>query len=379
MKLVIDENISFAQEAFSLFGEVKLLSGRNITRSALKDADVLIVRSVTKVDEKLLGNTPVKFVGTATIGTDHVDLDYLNSRKIRFADAKGCNAFAVAEYFLTALMKVCSDEKFVLADKSIGVIGVGNVGSKVSKFSELLGLRVIKNDPPLQRANPSELFFTLNEALQCDIVTFHVPLSFEGPDKTFHLLNEENLESLKDGAILINTSRGAVVDNKALSKIISKKNIRVISDVWENEPDINLSLLERVKIATPHIAGYTLEGKVNGTIMIFNELNKFLGTNYHFDFTLPKVEKNILFYNKDYIDEAELYNILFRIYDIESDNDRMKKMLYFSREDRIKHFDILRKHYPLRREFNNYIIKTNSDKMQKIFEGLRFKAANDLI
>lgn len=379
MKLVIDENISFAREAFSLFGEVILLSGRDITRTVLKDADVLIVRSVTKVDEKLLENTPVKFVGTATIGIDHIDLEYLNSRNIRFADAKGCNAFAVAEYFLTALMKVCSDEKIILADKSIGVIGVGNVGSKVSKFSELLGLKVLKNDPPLQRTNPSELFFKLNEALQCDIVTLHVPLSFEGADKTFHLLNEENLESLKDGTILINTSRGAVVDNKALSKIIAKKNIRVISDVWEDEPDVDLSLLEKVKIATPHIAGYTLEGKVNGTIMIFNELNKFLGTNHHFNFTLPAVERNLLSYAKDYIDEAEFYNVLLRIYDIESDNDRMKEMLYFSREDRIKHFDMLRKHYPLRREFNNYIVKTNSDNMQRIFEGLRFKAANDLI
>ncbi|MEJ5261535.1 MAG: 4-phosphoerythronate dehydrogenase [Ignavibacterium sp.] len=373
MKLVVDENISFAKEAFSLFGEVKLLAGREINNEILKDTDILIIRSVTNVDGSLLKNTPVKFVGTATIGTDHIDLDYLKNNNIAFADAKGCNAFAVAEYFLTALIKICADEKINLEGKSIGIVGVGNVGSKVLKFSELLGLKVLKNDPPLQRKNPNEKFYSLEEALKCDIVTLHTPLTFEGDDKTFHLLDEEKLSQLKDNSILINTSRGAVIDNNALRKIISQKKLKVALDVWENEPDVELSLLERVAISSPHVAGYSLEGKVNGTIMIFNALNTFLGTNYHFDFTLPEVKNNLLEYNQADLDINKFNELLKRIYDIDSDTNQMKKMLYFNREDRVKYFDEMRKNYPLRREFNNYRIKLKSDKLKNLFEGLRFR------
>ncbi len=373
MKIIVDENISFAKEAFSLFGDVFCLSGREITNEVLKDADILIVRSVTIVDENLLHKTPVKFVGTATIGTDHIDLNYLRSHNIRFADAKGCNAFAVAEYCLTALLNVCTDEKISLRNKSVGVIGVGNVGSKVAKYSELLGLKVYKNDPPLQRKNPNENFFSLDEVLQCDILTLHVPLTFDGEDRTYHLLNEKKLDRLKEGAILINTSRGAVIDNQALKNFINRKKLNVILDVWENEPDLDLSLLARVKIATPHIAGYSLEGKVNGTIMIFNALNEFLGTDYKFDFGLPELSNNILSYNKNELDEEELNKLFNKIYDIESDNLQMKKILYFDRPDRIKYFDSLRKYYSLRREFNNYFVQTNSAELKTIFSGLRFK------
>lgn len=375
MKLVVDENISFAKEAFSLFGEVKLLAGREINNEILKTADILIIRSVTNVDESLLRNTPVKFVGTATIGTDHIDIDYLKNNNITFADAKGCNAFAVAEYVLTALIKICADEKINPEGKSIGIVGVGNVGSKVVKFSELLGLRVLKNDPPLQRKSPDEEFYSLQEVLKCDIVTLHTPLTFEGVDKTFHLLDEEKLSQLKDNSILINTSRGAVIDNSALRKIISQKKLKVALDVWENEPDVELALLEKAVIASPHIAGYSLEGKVNGTIMIFNALNNFLGTNYHFDFTLPEVKNNLLNYNQTDFNIDELNELLNRIYDIESDTNQIKKMLYFNCEDRVKYFDEMRKNYPLRREFNNYRIKLNSDKLKKLFEGLRFRVS----
>lgn len=373
MKIIVDENIAFAKEAFSFFGNTILLPGREITNEVVKKADILVVRSVTNVNEKLLSDSSVKFVGTATIGTDHIDLDYLKSKGITFADAKGCNAFAVAEYFLTALLKVCTDENVSLQNKSIGIVGVGNVGSKVAKFSEVLGLKVFRNDPPLQRLNPNEKFCSLNDVFECDIITLHVPLTFEGEDKTYHLLNDENLKRLKDGTVLINTSRGAVIDNQALRKIISQKNLKVVLDVWENEPDLDLSLLERIKIGTPHIAGYTLEGKVNGTVMIFDALNKFLGTNYNFTFALPIIKNNILFYKENKFDEEKLDDLLSKIYDIGTDNLQMRKMLYFDKEDRIKYFDNLRKYYPLRREFNNYMVDTNSNKMKEIFKGLRFK------
>lgn len=373
MRIVVDENISFGKEAFSLFGDVLLLPGREINNEILKHTDILIVRSVTKVDENLLKNTAVKFVGTATIGSDHIDLEYLRRKNITFADAKGCNAFAVAEYFITALMKICSDEKIKLEGKSIGIIGVGNIGSKVAKFSEAVGLKVIRNDPPLQRMNPKEKYYSLQEALNCDIVTLHVPLTFQGEDRTYHLLNEKNFNLIKDNAILINTSRGAVIDNQYLSRIISSKNLKVVLDVWENEPDVNLKLLEKVLITTPHTAGYTLEGKVNGTRMIFEALNRFLGTDYQFDFQLPSVENNLLDFEPDRFDEFEMNNLFRHIYDIEQDTIKMKKMLYFSKNDRIKYFDEMRKYYRLRREFNNYTVKLRNNSLKKLFDTLRFE------
>ncbi|RPI60269.1 MAG: 4-phosphoerythronate dehydrogenase, partial [Ignavibacteriales bacterium] len=205
LKLIVDENIALAADIFNQFGDVKLVSGRYITNSLLKDIDILIVRSITNVDEELLKNTPVKFVGTATIGTDHIDLDYLKKNNIIFADAKGCNAFSVAEYVVAALLNFSVKYDFLLKDKSIGIIGVGNVGSKVTTFTKALGMNVLLNDPPLQRNGDKRDFIELDEILKCDIVTLHVPLNQNGIDKTHHLFNKKILSRLKNDTILINS------------------------------------------------------------------------------------------------------------------------------------------------------------------------------
>ncbi|MEE9571880.1 MAG: NAD(P)-dependent oxidoreductase, partial [Candidatus Neomarinimicrobiota bacterium] len=207
MKLVVDENIAFAEEAFSQFGDVLLFSGRKITNDILSNADALIVRSITNVDENLLQNTNIKFVGTATIGTDHFDTNYLNENNIVFADARGCNADSVAEYVFTALLKIAVDNKFTLKNRSIGIIGIGNIGSRVVKYAEALGLKVYKNDPPKQRAGEGSNYVSLEEALQANIVTLHVPLNKTGIDKTFHLFDEKKLNELKNNTIIINSSR----------------------------------------------------------------------------------------------------------------------------------------------------------------------------
>jgi|WetSurMetagenome_2_1015567.scaffolds.fasta_scaffold45553_3 erythronate-4-phosphate dehydrogenase len=374
LNLIVDENIAFARDAFMQFGNVTLLPGREINNAVLHNTDILIVRSITNVNEELLKNTPVKFVGTATIGTDHINLDYLKINNITFADAKGCNAFSVAEYVMAALFNLAVKFDFSLKDKSIGIVGVGNVGSKVAGFAEALGMKVLLNDPPLQRNGNTRKFVDLNEIFSADIITLHVPLNLNGIDKTFHLIDKEKLSRIKDKAILINTSRGAVVNNIDLHDAIDKKNLKVVLDVWENEPTVDIELVNEVHIGTPHIAGYSLEGKINGTQMIYNSLCEFLNAQKTFSFDNdPPINSNKLF-GMNYKIELSLEKLISGIYSIQEDDKRMREMLNMNIEERIKYFDSLRKNYPIRREFNNYSVKSTnlSEEVKSILEKLRF-------
>lgn len=374
MNILIDENIAFANTAFNHLGNVRLLHGRAINNDALRDIDVLIIRSVTNVTEELLKNTPVKFVGTATIGTDHIDLNYLKEKNIFFADAKGCNAFSVAEYVIASLFSLSVKYNFTLKDKSIGIVGAGNVGSKVAAFAKVLGMNVMLNDPPLERRGNNQNFVSLNEILKCDIITLHTPLNLSGIDKTMHLINQDNLSLLKDNAVLINTSRGAVIDNNALLMLLKRKKLITVLDVWENEPEINLELLNITDIATPHIAGYSFEGKVNGSIMIYNSLCEFLKTEKSFDFKLPVVKEPKIETTFSDSFEIAMNNLISHIYSIAEDDKRMRKILEISKADVAKEFDNQRKNYPVRREFNNYIVKSYKldEGISSILNELRF-------
>jgi len=375
MKLVVDENIAFAKEAFSQFGDVFLISGRQITNNILRNADALIVRSITNVDENLLQNTNIKFVGTATIGTDHIDTHYLDENNIAFTDAKGCNADSVAEYVFTALLKIAVDSKFILKNKSIGIIGVGNVGSKVAKYADALGLKVYKNDPPKQRAGEGNNYVSLEEALQADIITLHVPLNKAGIDKTFHLLDEKKLTEIKNNTTIINSSRGAVVENIALLNMIDEKQFKIILDVWEGEPLINTDLLRKVLIGSSHIAGYSLEGKVNGTKMIYDVLCRFTNQPNDWEPKLPAVKNNIIDLPSTEHLEEKLHLIFKQIYNIEKDDSEMREMIEMDNDSKAAYFDKLRKEYRLRREFNNYtaIIKRKDKKLGEILRKFRFK------
>jgi erythronate-4-phosphate dehydrogenase len=375
VKLVVDENIALSEEAFSQFGDVLLISGRKITNDNLRNSDALIVRSITNIDENLLQNTNIKFVGTATIGTDHFDTNYLNENNIAFADAKGCNADSVAEYVFTALLNIAPREKISFKNKSIGIIGVGNVGSRVEKYAEALGLKVYKNDPPKQRADKGNNYVSLKEALQADIITLHVPLNKTGIDRTFHLLDEEKLNKIKNNTVIINSSRGAVVDNKALLDMIDKKHFKVILDVWEGEPLINTDLLQKVLIGSAHVAGYSLEGKVNGTKMVYDALCRFTNQQNDWEPKLPSVENNIIDVSSVKNLEEKLQLIFKQIYNVEKDDSEMREMIEMDNDSKADYFDNLRKDYPLRREFTNYnvLIEETDKQLRGVLEAFRFK------
>lgn len=375
MKLVVDENIPQGKEAFETFGDVVFSAGREINNNLLKDADALIVRSITQVNAGLLKNTKVKFIGTATIGTDHIDKNYLENSGICFADAAGCNAFSVTEYVICAINQYLTTTKKSFPDMTIGVVGCGNVGSKVVKFSKALGMNVLINDPPLERVSKDNTFCSLDDILSADIITFHVPLNKTGIDKTIHLLNETNLEKIKSGAMLINSSRGPVVKNDALLKRLKeKRDLFTVLDVWEGEPILNEDLLDIVNISTPHIAGYSYEGKMNGTAIIYNKLCDFLGKEKKWKPVYPPIGKTSFLFDATNNFEEEFNKLASSIYNILFDSKNLKNSLSVEKDLRPKYFDDLRKRYYIRREFKNYSINLshNKERIKKILTNLRF-------
>jgi erythronate-4-phosphate dehydrogenase len=357
MKIVADPNIPFVREAFGALGDVVLVPGRQINPAAVREADVLLVRSVTPVNAALLDDSRVRFVATATIGTDHVQQEYLSQRKIGFTSAAGSNANSVAEYVVAAILELAHRVKFPLRDKTIGVVGVGNVGSRVVHNAEVLGMRVLQNDPPRQRAENNPSFVSLGRVLaEADIITLHVPLARAGEDATFHLFDKDRLAVLGlRRPILINTCRGAVVDNKALLKAIDGERIGgVVLDVWENEPNILPELLDVVDIGTPHIAGYSFDGKVNGTRMIYEAVCQFFGlrATWQPELPPPPVPRIEMTASSGEDDEEVLRRIVRRVYDITADDDQLRAKILVP--DGIgASFDTLRAEYPIRREFFN--------------------------
>ncbi len=374
MRIIADENIALANEAFSSFGEVELYPGRKISNKILQNADALIVRSITNVGEELLKDTPVKFVGTATIGWDHIDTAYLDSKEIRYATAAGCNSDAVAEYVTSALFDIAVKYKIALRNKKIGVIGAGNIGTRIARIAAGAGMEVLLNDPPLAEKTGSSKYLPLFELMNCDIITLHVPMNLSGIYKTFHLFNEKNLSLLKENTIFFNTSRGPVADNNALLDAIKKKNLVAILDVWENEPALNRELLSVTEIATPHIAGYSYEGKLNGTVMIYNELCRFAG--YDPGWKIEPVEDNgqIIAAGKKGSDEEKINSVIKKVYDIREDDSELRNALSMDEKDIPAYFDTLRKNYRLRREFFNFKVTADKkdDRVIKALEGMRF-------
>ncbi len=376
-KILADENIPFAEEAFSNFGSVRLLPGREITNEILRAYHILIVRSVTKVDEQLLEGTNVKFVGTTTIGLDHLDTDYLQKKGIKYANAPGCNADSVAEYIFAGLYKIASEGKFPLENFSMGILGYGNIGSKVAGIASAIGMKLFINDPPLQRQKGDSFFCTYEQALGADIITYHVPLNIGGADNTFHMLSSAQLNSFNSSKIILNASRGSVVSNNNLKKFLQKDGNKVILDVWEGEPSIDKELLKLVFIGSPHVAGYSLEGKVNGTIMIFEALNRFLKTDKNWRPLMPEIKNAHIDYPESGSPEKSLDNLISKIYNIRGDDQRLRAI--FDKNNSGSYFDSLRKNYPVRREFSNYTVSINKKlkKDIKILNALRFKLKED--
>jgi erythronate-4-phosphate dehydrogenase len=379
MKIAADQNIPFVKECFESIGEVTLYAGRQITADALADAEILLVRSVTRVDAQLLEKSAVKFVATATIGTDHVDEPYLASRGIGFASAPGSNANSVSEYITAALLVLGQKYNIRLAGSSIGIVGVGNVGSRVAKKAEALGMKVFLNDPPLARKTDDAKYRPIEELYDCDFVTFHTPLTKTGQDKTLHLAGEEFFSRLKKGAVFFNSSRGGVHDTATLKNAIKSGKLKAcLLDVWENEPEIDAELLAKVNIATPHIAGYSYDGKVAGMIMIYEAACRHFGLKVKHrieDFLPPALVPSI---DSGHVpagyEQEALADVVRRIYDIEADDQRTRRILELPAEERGKYFDKLRKEYPVRREFQNTVITSvNNPLLAKQLAGLGFK------
>jgi erythronate-4-phosphate dehydrogenase len=378
MKIVADANIPFVAECFSSIGAVEVVSGREITQGVIADADVLLVRSVTPVNSDLLAGSKVRFVATATIGFEHVDTEHLSSRDIGFASAPGCNANSVAEYVVAALLSVAEKHKIELAGRSIGIAGVGNVGSRVAQKCAALGMKLHLNDPPLRRQTGDSKYLPLEQLFDCDFITLHTPLTFEGIDKTFHLADEKFFKSLKDGCAFLNTSRGGVVETEALKGAIKSGKLEVVVlDVWENEPNIDAGLLEMVDIGTAHIAGYSLDGKITGTIMIYKAACEYFGFKAKYDaesfFPEPDVRK--LKINLSSGDEQDvLRETVEKIYDIKKDDSDLRWILDRPVGKRGVFFDGLRKNYPVRREFQNtkVVVKDTNSSLANKLKGIGF-------
>ena len=360
LRIVADENMPFVKEAFASFGEVVTAPGRAISRSQLTEADILLVRSVTRVDEELLHDTPVRFVASATIGIDHIDLGYLRDNSIGFAYAPGSNADSVAEYVLAALSVIARKTSMDLAGRTIGIIGVGNVGSRVFRHALTLGMKPLLCDPPKQRLTKCDLYRSLDEVLaSADIVTIHVPLVTEGEEKTFHMVNDAFLDRMKSAAVLINTSRGSVVDEAAV--LSRRKRIgSLVLDVWENEPSISGNLVAAADIATPHIAGYSYDGKVRGTQAIYEAACAWYFKNPVWTPPAAVFGGEVAVLDLTAKRENPVSGAILQAYAIEHDHERLKKILELPEGARTRYFDDLRKNYPKRSEFPHYSIKPGS-------------------
>jgi erythronate-4-phosphate dehydrogenase len=378
VNIIADENIPYAHEAFGTLGDVRLVSGRDVTPDLVRDCDLLFIRSVTRTNAALLDGSRVRFVATATIGTDHVDLDYLAGRGTGFASAPGSNATSVAEYIAASLLVLARDSGTSLEGKTLGVVGVGNVGSRVVAKAEAMGMRVLQNDPPVQRETGDPRYLPLDALFEADFITLHVPLTREGQDATLQLADEAFLARMRPGSVLLNTSRGAVVDGNALKAALASGHLgEAVLDVWEGEPDIDMGLLAKVAIGTPHIAGYSFDGKVRATEMIYAAACESLGVEPTWSAAdaMPEPDHPRLEIDcAGWPDEDVLRAAVLTVYDIEADNCRLRQFPEgFSA--RPAYFDRLRKEYPKRREFENTVVTANgaSEALARKLGGLGFQ------
>jgi erythronate-4-phosphate dehydrogenase len=372
MKIIIDDKIPYIKGALEKVAEVIYLPGSKTTPDIVKNADAIITRTRTICNKQLLEGSSVKFIATATIGYDHIDTEYCESAGIEWTNAPGCNAESVNQYISSALFSWSMKNRTGLAGKTIGIIGVGQVGSRIAKTCEIIGMRVLLSDLPRERKEGSGMFTNVQTIQnESDIITFHVPLNMTGEDATYHMVNSEFLQMLKKKPLLINSCRGEVFNTEAVKQARKSGLISgLIIDCWENEPDLDLELLRMVEYGTPHIAGYSKDGKANGTKMSVQAVSRFF--NLGLDNWQPtKVEppENSVFeidgnQRREYSILAEA---ILSTYDIETDDEAVRK--------NPKDFEKLRGDYPVRREFDSFTIKAKNIETETLekLEKLGFK------
>jgi len=381
MLIVADENIPLLDAFFGDIGDIRRVTGRTLTREQVADADILLVRSVTRVNRELLEGSRVRFVGTATIGTDHIDLEWLQAQGIGFAAAPGCNASSVAEYVLSVVSLFA--ERRGLDDwtsLTVGIVGVGNVGSQLAQRLERLGFEVRLCDPPRQELEPGAEppFVSLAEALECDVVTLHTPLTRNQSHATWHMVSERELAVIGQDQLLINGGRGEVIDSNALMRRLEQDDAPLVAlDVWEQEPGINPDLVEKVWMATPHIAGYSLEGKMQGTEMIYQALCQFLGlpVRKKAGQFLPEPAVSKVSFTSSAEEDDAIRTVLRVCYDPRRDDARLRLAMRGNPEQRAVAFDRLRRDYPVRRECSGLKVqlKGSSKSLQDSFRALGCK------
>ncbi len=360
MHILADENIPLVDEFFAGFGEIRRMPGRSINRAALENVDVLLVRSVTRVDREMLEGSAVRFVGTCTIGTDHLDLDYFEQAGIEWASAPGCNARGVVDYVLGSLLALSEVRGEALARRRFGVVGAGEVGGRLLEVLRGLGWDVRVCDPPRQVREAGD-FVSLDEILaECDVISLHTPLTLGGDWPTFHLFDQARLSRLRPGTWLINASRGAVVDNAALRDLLLQRpDLEAVLDVWEGEPQVDVALAGLCRIATPHIAGYSLDGKLRGTAQIYAALCAARGVEPAIELAqlMPGPALTELAFASS-ADPAEMLATLCRaVYDPRRDDADFRRSLLGDEAQRRAGFDLLRKQYPPRREIDGLKVR----------------------
>ncbi|VVQ34741.1 4-phosphoerythronate dehydrogenase PdxB [Pseudomonas fluorescens] len=364
MLIVADENIPLLDAFFAGFGEIRRVPGRSIDRATVEQADVLLVRSVTNVNRALLEGSKVRFVGTCTIGTDHLDLEYFNETGITWSSAPGCNARGVVDYVLGSLMTLAEIEGVDLTQRTYGVVGAGEVGGRLIKVLKGLGWNVKVCDPPRQAAEGGD-YVSLEQIIeQCDVISLHTPLKRSGDGATWHLFDQQRLQQLKPGAWLINAARGPVVDNVALRNVLlDREDLQAVLDVWEAEPEVDVALAELCVLATPHIAGYSLDGKQRGTAQIYQAYCEFSGQPAVIQLSdlLPAPWLSEVTLHAD-SDPAWALAMLCRgVYDPRRDDADFRRSLVGNVGEQRAAFDVLRKQYPVRREIEGLKVRVEGE------------------
>ena len=364
MLIVADENIPLLDAFFQGFGEIRRVPGRSLDRATVEQADVLLVRSVTNVNRALLEGSKVRFVGTCTIGTDHLDLDYFKQTGIQWSSAPGCNARGVVDYVLGSLQTLAEIEGADLNQRTYGIVGAGEVGGRLVKVLKGLGWNVLVCDPPRQIADGGDYVSLAQIIEQCDVISLHTPLTKSGNGSTWHLFDRQRLEQLKPGTWLINASRGPVVDNAALREVLlEREDLQAVRDVWEGEPEVDVDLADLCVLATPHIAGYSLEGRQRGTAQIYQAFCAYLGQEPSIQLSelLPALWLAEVHLNASTDPAWALATLCRSVYDPRRDDADFRRSLVGTVQEQRKAFDLLRKHYPERREIDGLSVRINGE------------------
>lgn len=368
MKIIADKNIPYLQGVADLYGKTEYIAGNEFSNERIKDADVLIVRTVARLDKTMLQGTNIKLICSATIGYDHIDTDYCKKNGIAWRNAPGCNSGSVKQYIISSLLALSKQKGLDLSNMTIGIVGVGNVGKKVAKACTDLGMQVLLNDPPRQQKENSSDFVSLDEIKEkADIITFHTPLTKEGEFKTWHLANDSFFDSLGKKPVIINSARGAIIDTEAIKNAIKSEKISgTIIDCWESEPDIDIEYLFLTDIATPHIAGYSADGKANATRMSLETIASFFNMDKKPAKTIsPLAPANPVIDLNNFEKGNRVVSAILSTYNPIKDCTQLK--------EKPSTFNQLRNEYPLRREYQAYMIVNADDDERRILNKLDFE------